>query len=396
MTELFSMIKEFAVRYGNLKRKLPYNINVIDELHANENANSRILSRILQYNENGNYMLLKSFVGYFMKNSNIQINNPKITDEKLRIDLLVQEKGKYAIIFENKIYNAALQKNQLARYIQKMRDEGYLDKDIYVVFLPPHEYEPNICSWQKPQSICESCNDVTLCKIKSTPELREYFKDRYYTITFRNGIIKWLKDEVIPNCRQKELFLYSAAIQYCDYLEGYFDIRTNNIEMNMELQEFLNKELELSNKEYFQQLEIIMGKTNEINSLLSQMSSLKDNVRKKIIEEWKQKIKTEYQEFTLLEDAIVGVTVGTIDDKKVDVVINQEGRYYCEVHFDTKLPQEKRIITNTRLMELNDILPETNENEDCVWKWFQEEVTPDLFDCFIGAIERCKNIVDKN
>jgi hypothetical protein len=78
------------------------------------------------------------------------------------------------------------------------------------------------------------------------------------------------------------------------------------------------------------------------------------------------------------------------------VLINQEGRYYCEVHFDTKLPQEKRIITNTRLMELNDILPETNENEDCVWKWFQEEVTPDLFDCFIGAIERCKNIVDKN
>lgn len=398
--KLFSMIKEFAVRYGNLKRKIPYHINVIDELHANENAISRILSGLLQYNENGDYILLKSFVGYFMKDSNIQVNNPIITAEKLRIDLLVREKGKYAIIFENKIYDAALQKNQLARYIQKMRREGFYDKDIYVVFLPPREYEPNICSWQEPQSICESCNDVSQCKIDSTPELRRQFKDRYYTITFRNDIINWLKDEVIPNCRQKELFLYSAAIQYCDYLEGYFNIRTNNIEMNMELQDFLSKELGLDNKEYFQQLEIIMGKTNEINSLLSQMSSLKDNVRKKIFKEWEQKIKTEYNRLPLLEDAIVGVTVGTINGKKVDVLINKEGKYYCEVHFDIKIPQEERIITNTRLMELNDILPEYNKKDetqrDCIWKWFEEEVTPDLFDCFIETIERCKDLVDKD
>lgn len=40
----------------NKKKGLPYNINVIDELHINENAHSRILCKLLQYkNDEGKY-----------------------------------------------------------------------------------------------------------------------------------------------------------------------------------------------------------------------------------------------------------------------------------------------------------------------------------------------------
>ncbi|MBR2196540.1 MAG: PD-(D/E)XK nuclease family protein [Salinivirgaceae bacterium] len=392
--QFFVVLDEFSQKHNELEKKLPYHINVIKELHANENANSRILSALLQYNESGDFVLLKSFVDYFLAGKDIEISNPYITTENLRIDLLVREEGKYAIIFENKIYNAALQKNQIARYIQKMRDEGYNDKQIYVVFLPSTDmYETNACSWTEPKVECESC-DGTRCK--QMPDLNEKFRDRYCVVTFREGIIDWLKESVIPNCRQKEVLMYTAAVQYLDYLECHFEINTIYKNMNMELEQFLKEKLQLNNLKNEEQLIVIDAKMNEIQQLINQMDAMKVNVRKKIFNEWKQKIKTEYKDLPLLEDAFVGVTVGTIDDKKVDVVIFQEGRYYCEVHFDPKLPQEERIITNTKLMELNDILPETNGNEDCVWKWFQKEVTPDLFDCFIETIRKCKDLVDKD
>ena len=113
----FQLLNDFSTKYDSLAKKLPYHINVIDELHANENANSRILAALLQYNEGGNFTILQSFVDYFLEDQNIEILQPTITSENFRIDLLVREQGKYAIIFENKIHGAVLQKNQLARYI---------------------------------------------------------------------------------------------------------------------------------------------------------------------------------------------------------------------------------------------------------------------------------------
>lgn len=109
------------------KRKLPYHINVIDELSANENANSRILSSMLQYTDNGEYVLLKSFVKNVLSEFNIQVDKPYITAENLRIDILVREnreKDKYAIIFENKIFNAPQQKKSISKIHYKITQRG--------------------------------------------------------------------------------------------------------------------------------------------------------------------------------------------------------------------------------------------------------------------------------
>ena len=280
----FQLIDEFAKQYHLLKQKLPYHINLIDELHVNENANSRILASLLLYNCGGKYPLLDSFVNYCIGNWDIEISHPQVTSEQMRIDLLVREKGKYAIIFENKIYEAILQKNQIARYIQKLRQEGFQDEQIYVVFLPPYEYEPDSCSWQEPKRCCDSC-DRAECQIGSNPELRVLFKERFKIVTFREDIISWLKDEVIPNCKQKEVYLYTAAMQYLDYLEGYFDLRTNNKKMSMELKDFLFEKLQLHNLRDEERLEIINKKTEEINRLLNQMNSIKDEISDKLVKQ---------------------------------------------------------------------------------------------------------------
>ena len=282
--ELLQLVNEFSIHYTDLKQKLPYHINVIDELHVNENANSRILSSLLMYEERGDYPLLKSFITSCLPSWDIEVHSPIITTEEQRIDFLVREKNKYAIIFENKIYDAILQKNQLARYINKMRSEGFEDKQIYVVFLPPNYYEPDICSWQEPQGCCDSC-DRSSCKISQNPILRELYKERFKIVTFRDDILKWLKDEAYPNCKQREVYLSSAMMQYIDYLEGYFDLRTINIQMNMELKDFLNEKLQIEKLSNEEKLNVLKKKTEEINRLLNQINSIKDDIIEEISQE---------------------------------------------------------------------------------------------------------------
>ena len=275
--ELLQLINEFSIHYTDLKQKLPYHINIIDELHVNENANSRILSSLLMYEDRGDYPLLKSFITNCLTSWDIEVQRPISTTEEQRIDFLVREKNKYAIIFENKIYDAILQKNQLARYINKMRSEGFKDKQIYVVFLPPYYYEPDICSWQEHQDCCDSC-DRTLCKISQNPKLRELFKEQFKIVTFRDDILKWLKDEAYPNCKQREVYLSSAMMQYIDYLEGYFDLRTINIRMNMELKDFLNEKLQLDKLSNEEKLNVLNKKTEEISRLQNQINNIKDEI----------------------------------------------------------------------------------------------------------------------
>ena len=280
--DFFQLLGDFSTKYNSLAKKLPYHINVIDELHINENANSRILAALFKYKENGEHTILKSFITNLLKDWNIEVVKPEISSEDLRIDILVKETGKYAIIFENKIYDAILQKNQLARYIIKMRNDGYSPEQIYVVFLPPSYYEPNECSWKEPTKECEACNDPSMCQINVSHSLRSKYKERFRVISFREDIVNWLKEALIPNCRQKEVYLYTAAMQYLDYLEGYFDLRTINNTMNMELEKYLIEKLGLNELSDEKQLEVLDKKTEEINRLLNQIINIKDAVNRKI------------------------------------------------------------------------------------------------------------------
>ena len=140
---LLDFVSEFAKRYEEEKRKLPYHLNVIDELHINENAHSRILMKLLCYqNDKGEYEILQSLLGYMQSikgaeafnKKDINIDTPTITQEEQRIDLWIRDKG-YAIIFENKIYNAIDQEEQICRYIEKTKTEGYKAENIYVIYL---------------------------------------------------------------------------------------------------------------------------------------------------------------------------------------------------------------------------------------------------------------------
>ena len=186
-------ILKFAEELHNdiekIKEKLPYNINVIDELHINENAHSRILYKLLQYkNDLGQYEILESLVNYIIKHcrknsfKNIHVEKPKITQEEQRIDLWVRDEG-YAIIIENKVYNAIDQENQLSRYIDKTKVDSRKYKDgsnIFIIYLSQSGKEPAEQTWK---------------------DYKDEFKDRYVNLSFKDDILPWLKNIILPNVR---------------------------------------------------------------------------------------------------------------------------------------------------------------------------------------------------
>ena len=88
------------------------------------------------------------------------INKPIIKAEdtvgdKKRIDILVYEEGKYAIVFENKIWDAEEQENQLANYINGMRTKEYglrTTKSILFISLAPMSMD---LRQSRGKSLCE-------------------------------------------------------------------------------------------------------------------------------------------------------------------------------------------------------------------------------------------------
>ena len=113
--EIFSLLDDYVSYKREVRNKYPYHVNPIEEIRANENANSRILGTLLRYEHNGEYKILRSFLERMLPEFRIEkLSKPVIESEQYRIDLSVREAGKYAIIFENKIHKAVLQKNQLA------------------------------------------------------------------------------------------------------------------------------------------------------------------------------------------------------------------------------------------------------------------------------------------
>lgn len=375
--ELFIAADTFKNKLLLEKKQLPYHINIIDELHINENGHSRILIQLLKFqNIKGEYEFLESLVQYIQQRRHspefekIIIDKPHFTQEEARIDLWVRDKG-YAIIFENKIYNATDQEEQLARYIDKTKECGYSENTIFVVFLSQSGDEPAIQSWGN---------------------YKETFKQRYVNLSFRDDILLWLRYNILPNIRQKDLLLYSAVLQYIDYLEGLFYLRTIEKQMNMNLDNFIINQLELKGKTDKECVGILQEKINDFDEIAGKMESLLQTYRKNIVKEWQQET---MQRFPDLEPNMknydTDITIHQSNGKDILILISSEnnGRLYCQVQYDTNCPQEERIIADTPIMALSDLLPQRNKY--CVWKYVGTDYDA-VYKLFVDVVERSKSI----
>ena len=334
------------------KHLVPYHLNLIDELHINENGHSRILYKLLEYRTpDGDYIFLKSLLKYIARNceafEKICVINPKITQELCRIDLWVRDKD-YAIIFENKVYNATDQEAQIARYIECTQGNGYpLDK-IFVIYIPQKDdKDPVDDSWG---------------------EYKEAFASRYVKFSFRNGVLPWLKSDVLSSIPDKDKLLKSAIEQYVDYLEGLFKQRESDKILNTMLENYITEQLGFTGlpEEYYTKL---ICKCKDVKEVLAHLENARDRAEKVCWERWRNCLLGRYGKNDNCEIVFesrrqfpqVGVRV-KIMNKYVYLILEREERLY----YGVKANEGDGIDENIE-KELADILATFTETQEGDW-----------------------------
>lgn len=260
-------IRELLEIYGiilkakeNVKGKVKYHFNALLNVDPDEPKVSKILAGFFLQKTNGDYRILKDFVNrYWGSSLSSMIKSPIIITEEVvkndrRIDILVYEKDKYAIVMENKIWDASDQPNQLANYIEAMMGGSYNfnEDQIYIAYLPKiKEHLPSPNSWKR----------------EGTDEsFEEEFKDRFKLIDFKEEILPWLESsKEIQKIIDNQYFEKSRFL-FIDFLRRKLDI--DNID-NM-----AQKEIEKQLRDYFSASDNDIAEADKLVQLIDNLPKI--------------------------------------------------------------------------------------------------------------------------
>ncbi|MBO7428513.1 MAG: hypothetical protein J6U08_07385, partial [Paludibacteraceae bacterium] len=242
------------------------------------------------------------------------------------------------------------------------------EEQIYIVYLPAESKEPEIQSWGT---------------------YKDAFENRYINLSFKEHVLPWLKSDVIPNVKQKDVYLYTALVQYVDYLEGIFLLRNNQKNMNMELEKFLIEHLKIDEKSSEIEKEKVLDENiKNFEDILTQMKSLKGKIRDNFFEEYRNKVKSNYPLLRPCEhpEYLLDVTIDNVEENDGIIIgIGDNGHFYCQVEY-----KSQKNIENTPLMHLKDeqILPITNSKQ--IWKYFPNNLDnfDNVYKFFNGVVEK--------
>ena len=308
LLELYGIIQKAK---DEERKKVPYRFNALLQASPLEPGISGILAGFFQQKTKGEYRVLKSFVKRFWGASLAAlISSPKIKTEEpvkynSRIDILIYEKDKYAIILENKIWDAVDQPNQLANYIDSMKSIGYgfSDKQIYVGFLPrTKNHNPSLNSWISKET-CET--------------YKEAFKGRYKLIDFAEKILPWLitSKEVQGICDDQ--YYDSSRFLFIDYLRRKLELDSidNMVQKEIEnkLKEHLYTDDPVADADKLLQMINNLSKI-DINEVVKQLTKLRKEKTVMAMQEWVDRLHRDYQEYVVYDDRgesrlIVGVSI---------------------------------------------------------------------------------------
>ena len=265
-------LKNFEKVYEHEEFLLPFHFNVIDELHANENAHSRILQKLLLYKRKNEYPFLLSFLEKFLPDYDSIIESPLITYNQEYIDLLIEDqKSDFACIIENKIHWATDQSEQIARYIKTVINHG--KKNIFVIYLT---------SDGNKQVSDDSFTDEAK-KILGYKD--ENSTGQFLSLNYREHVLPWLKEEVLNNCAYKDKKMITGIVQYIDHLEGIFNIREDKKKMNEALIDNIRKNFNIVGATVNDYERFV-----ECKNLLNEFQTELDNLKQKMLQEnpWNQ------------------------------------------------------------------------------------------------------------
>lgn len=349
--------------------KRPYGANIIDKLHAGENAHSRILKMLLQYNGGGKYPIYVKFLSLIKKNclktpSDFVCVNPYFANEDGRIDLLIKDgkNDKFAIIIENKVCGAGDQDKQLERYIEYIKNGVSLER-IIVIYLT--------LDGQKQVS------STSLTKTaKEYLGVKQDDKGRYVELNYREHIIPWI-EEIIPEMQVKEELLISALRQYLDYLKGICQLRESDEPIYDKIQTKMKNDLGLNS------LEESLRVHKEVTTLEKNIKSIINKQMHELLEfKLLSPIRELFNEIELFNGAsIYGISTELPDFrfnivvpswKKTEIKTNYEGvgQIYGIIHKDVNEQVDQSVREDLKVKLVNDELHPTGKDSPW-WPWYQ-------------------------
>lgn len=328
----YTTLRKIAEDIYNLHQKeknlLFVGANVIDELHAGENAHSRILRMLLQYENDGRFPIYSSFLALLSNRcddiSKLRIISPKITNEEERIDVLIKEyshSSPYAIIIENKVCDAADQYLQIQRYIDKIKNR-FPSERIFVVYLTK-DGEKSIS------------DDSLTNEAKKILGVSESSMGRYIPLDYKNHILPWLENFVLPNLTIKEKILVSSVQLYIDYLKGILGMRDNEQQITSTLLVKMKNDLNIGNlresiKLYQEVGELKIMSTELLMEFISE--SLEKYLYQPLLDAFPGSVITEKN----VQDCRFGFSMRIREWKKCRIVLtwDGQGQYFGISHID--------------------------------------------------------------
>ena len=249
LTRAYNEFRTAEKAYWEKHRTNTSAFNLIQEIHLDskkmyENAHTRILGAILQYN---NCQFLESFlkrcglnVGYLpltQEKIHVEVEyqykkeNGKWTHKKgmkrqdqesqdyCRPDCLIWNPNSFAIIIENKINDADETDHQVDNYISAVLDDSKAiglktENKIWVVYLGGDTFVmPTNQSLSKGRPFL-----IYKKKKQGVPEVGKNLS----LISYKEDIIPWLEEDVLPQCPIGMSGLTGGLMVYIDYLKKRF------------------------------------------------------------------------------------------------------------------------------------------------------------------------------
>lgn len=350
-----------------------YCANIIEELHANENAHSRILRMLLQYQKNREYPLFKSFISKFISDR-LTMDNPVFSNEEGRIDVLIHD-DKTAIVIENKICDAVDQEKQLERYLERVR--GF--QDTYVIYLTK-----------------DGSKKVAEYSLNAGTKEEMVAKGKFIELNYKEDIYEWIIAQKGNNCITKEPLLYSALTQYADYL-GRLLFETNEDEqkLNDKINAKMKRELKLNSIADYFKVEL------EINQLQSRLEDEKYSLQKTLVENLEKKIRENIendkdcakysQQFNWdvncsYEDWNFRISFGRFSKGNSELTIcSENGRLYSGI----RRPENDSDIMKKIIGKLN---LKSNQWWSC-WRWMNQYCNQSAFWSDLNSDEKVKMFI---
>ena len=388
-----NLSEELIVCERNSPNKPPFAINFLEYYNSSEPVTSWIIRHIFAYTYNGRHPYFESFAKRFLQQLQFNmewIDTPIINKdhEYKGIDILIRDR-QYVIIIENKLKGVDFQLNQLARYIAKMRKEGYSDERIFVIVLPkdnitnddlrnsvwnlPKDWErpcrSHKCRVNKYTCWCDNEKYQPKTHCKNCESLKPLFENR--TLFIHKELSEWLYNCVANNAANiptdelsKQYVLMSAALQFVDFLNYLYNTRENN-KYKMDIQNFLSEQLKLNEYDISEQISLVERKKDNVKELMTQLDQLYwDKINEYITEIGNRHhvhiIRDDRNEYYFYCEL-------NIENKPITFRLDNDGNGdYCQI--ETK---SKRKIPETIMCDF-DIIEELNDKEnrnDCIWKY---------------------------